>query len=333
MPDLNDGETTEVKGSAAKPYILKNIGGVYSCTCMAWRNQSTGVVRTCRHIRKLRGDAAEDARLASAGIEPGEKKPAKAEKAPPPAQLADVWIDQDPAGMMMSEKLDGVRAWWDGKRFVSRLGNTYFAPDWFVKTMPNTVLDGELWMERKAFQKTVSIVRRQDAGNEWRKIRYFVFDAPTVRQPFCVRYEMLAELTNKVMYASVLEHVVCKGLAQMKKALAIVEKKGGEGLMLRDPESLPSAGRSQALLKVKSFLDDEAVIIGHEAGRGRHKGRMGAIRVETPAGVKFSIGTGFDDKDRDNPPAIGSTVTYKYQELTDGGMPRFPVFIGVREEG
>src|ERR1700760_1095621 len=64
MPDLLDGESTEMKGSGAKPYVLKNTGGVYSCSCPAWRNQSTPIERrTCKHLRKLRGDAAEEVRL------------------------------------------------------------------------------------------------------------------------------------------------------------------------------------------------------------------------------------------------------------------------------
>ena len=61
MADLRGGESVEMKGSGAKPYVLKNVGGVYSCTCPAWRNQSTAIERrTCKHLRKLRGDAAED---------------------------------------------------------------------------------------------------------------------------------------------------------------------------------------------------------------------------------------------------------------------------------
>src|SRR5580700_3235884 len=67
MPDLGDGESVEMKGSGAKPYILKNVGGVYSCTCPAWRNQSVGIERrTCKHLRKLRGDAEEESRIGGA---------------------------------------------------------------------------------------------------------------------------------------------------------------------------------------------------------------------------------------------------------------------------
>src|SRR5580704_12767831 len=117
MADLNDGETTEMKGSGAKPYVLKNTGGVYSCTCPAWRNQSIAIERrTCKHLRKLRGEVAEAARVgtearARPATAPGEDASEKA----PPLLLAHAWAnDVDLSGWWMSEKLDGVRAYWDG---------------------------------------------------------------------------------------------------------------------------------------------------------------------------------------------------------------------------
>ena len=94
MPDLKDGETFEMKGSAAKPYVLKNTGGVYSCSCPAWRNQSTPIERrTCKHLRKLRGDAAEEARIGGALPQKPAKATAEGEEAAgstvPPLLLAE----------------------------------------------------------------------------------------------------------------------------------------------------------------------------------------------------------------------------------------------------
>src|SRR3954447_17262179 len=90
MTDLQDGESVEVQGSGSKPYVLKNVGGVYSCTCPAWRNQSLGIeARTCKHLRKLRGDAAEEARL-GAGL-PARAQPAKDKAEGPPLLLAERW--------------------------------------------------------------------------------------------------------------------------------------------------------------------------------------------------------------------------------------------------
>lgn len=107
---------------------------------------------------------------------------------------------------------------------------------------------------------------------------------------------------------------------------------------------LPAAGdvcgtqpkRSRTLLKVKSWHDAEAVVVGHVPGKGKHKGRLGALRCTTggransPPAMWFELGTGFSDAQREAPPAIGSIVTFKYQELTPAGVPRFPVFVAER---
>ena len=82
--------------------------------------------------------------------------------------------------------------------------------------------------------------------------------------------------------------------------------------MLRQPGAKYVAGRSATLLKVKTFHDAEAVVVGHQAGAGRHKGRLGALLVRLPDGTDFAIGTGFSDRERENPPAIGAAVTFRY---------------------
>jgi DNA ligase-1 len=333
MPDLPDGETFQMQGSGAKPYELKNTSGVYSCTCPAWRNQSLPIEkRTCKHLRKLRGEAAEIERVGSATAPPRAKEKTAADAKAAPVLLAESWDGQlDPAGWWISEKLDGVRAYWDGGKFLSRLGNVFHAPDWFIDKLANHPLDGELFLDRKSFQKTVGIVRRQDKSDHWKQIKFLVFDAPAHDGPFEQRIELLQTLPQHG-YAIVHPHTLCEGLAHLKEELARVEALGGEGLMLRQPKSLYVAGRSSTLLKVKSFKDDEAVVIAHQSGAGRHKGRMGAIVVRLSNGTEFSIGTGFSDKQRESPPAIGSTVVFRYQELSDGGVPRFPSFHAVREE-
>ena len=106
--------------------------------------------------------------------------------------LAHPWDnDIDLTGWWMSEKLDGVRAWWDGRQFLSRQGNVYHAPAWFTAGLPNVPLDGELWLDRKAFQRTVSIVRRHDQSDHWRQIKFVVFDAPALDGPFEDRQKAL----------------------------------------------------------------------------------------------------------------------------------------------
>jgi DNA ligase-1 len=336
MPDLKDGETIEIKGSAKSPYILRNVGGVYSCTCPAWRNQSLAIERrTCKHLRAYRGEEAEKART-------GGELPAATQKASPGAGstapgllLAHTWEnDVDLTEWWMSEKLDGVRAYWDGSKFISRLGNVYHAPDFFVAGLPREPLDGELWLGRKAFQRCVSIVRRQDKSDHWRSIRFLVFDSPAAGGPFEERFEQLRDCfsSNRPEFAELHQHERCRGMDHLHEELARVEALGGEGVMLRQPGSRYEAGRSSTLLKVKTFHDAEARVVEHLPGAGRHKGRLGALGVVLPDGTSFSIGTGFSDAQRDNPPQIGSLVTFRYQEFSDRGVPRFPSFVRVSSD-
>jgi DNA ligase 1 len=352
MPDIEDGESVEIQGSAKDPYILKNLGGVYSCSCPAWRTQSHPIeIRTCKHLRKYRGEQAEKDRL-------GGELPAKptvsrrkavgktstgadgasdeVESNVPPILLAHSWDNLlDLSGWWMSEKLDGVRAYWDGKQFISRQGNVYMAPDWFVEDLPRDIhLDGELWIARKAFQRTVSIVRRQDKSKEWEAVKYVVFDAPQVDDVFEARIAFIQQCLDEARpkYARPHEQERCKNPEHLLEQLRLVEEGGGEGLMLRQPNSKYETGRSSTLLKVKRFHDREARVLEHLPGTGKHKGRMGALSVELNDGTKFAIGTGFSDRERDNPPPVGSIVTFRYQELTDGGVPRFPSYVRLRTD-
>lgn len=332
--DLKDGEQTEVKGSAKLPYIVKNTGGVFSCSCIAWKMQSQPIEkRTCKHIRKVRGDEAESARIGGSLVMKGAKTKSKVTAVPPALLLAEKWTDAvDPTGYWMSEKLDGVRAYWDGKRLISRLGNEFYAPDWFLDSMPQVALDGELFMGRKMFQETVSIVRRQDRPTTWEKIKYLVFDSPSHKGKFEDRmWDIETLLRGDLIGKHILfvPQIQCKGLDHLLKELDRVQKLGGEGLMLREPKSLYEGTRSSTLLKVKTFLDDEAVVTDYEKGKGRHVGRTGALWV-TWNKKEFKLGTGLSDKERENPPKVGTVVSFKYQELSTDGIPRFPVYMGQR---
>ena len=100
--------------------------------------------------------------------------------------------------------------------------------------------------------------------------------------------------------------------------------------MLRQPGSAYEVGRSATLLKVKTFRDAEATVVGHQPGAGKHKGRLGALLVRLADGTEFAVGTGFTDKERSAPPPVGSVITFRYQELSDAGVPRFPSYVGVR---
>lgn len=350
MPELNDGETAEIRGSAKDPYILKNTGGVYSCSCPAWRNQSIAIEsRTCKHLRQYLGEEFEKARLGGenlplraaatrAKIKTNEdgSEAGCAEESGPGFLLAHSWTgDIELNGWWMSEKLDGVRAYWDGTQFISRQGNVYMAPDWFSEALPSDIhLDGELWLGRKGFQKAVSIVRRQDKNNDWKEIQYVVFDAPRIDDVFEARMAFIQQTLDELgsRYAQAHLHVRCKGEDHLREELARVEALGGEGLMLRQPGSKYEIGRSFSLLKVKTFHDADARVIEHLPGTGKHKGRMGALQVELADGTRFSVGTGFSDAEREKPPEIGSIITFRYQELSDRGVPRFPSYVRARKD-
>lgn len=270
----------------------------------------------------------------------------------PEVLLAKPWpVDLDPTGYWMSEKLDGVRAYWDGSKFWSRLGGTFDAPEWFTRGLPpDAHLDGELFGGRGRFQETVSIVRTQRNSKKydesrWHAIEFVVFDAPGYAATFESR-SAIAEIAVRICdNARMLNQSRCKSVEHLRAELARVEGLGGEGLMLRRSGSMYERKRSLTLLKVKTFHDAEAIVVAHEPGKGKHAGRLGALRcrmVPSPDGLQspiaayeklFSIGTGFSDAERESPPAVGSTVTYRYQELTNDGLPRFPSFVRPRPDG
>src|SRR5438067_1209124 len=170
----------------------------------------------------------------------------------------------------MSEKLDGVRAYWDGAQFLSRQGNRYLAPDWFVAGLPPTPLDGELWIARKAFNRTSGIVRSDAKAAGWKEVRFVVFDAPAHGGVFEERLTFFHDYLSqeKPPHAAAHAHEQCRGLDHLREELARVEALGGEGLMMRQPKSLYVAGRSATLLKVKTFHDAEARVVEHQPGAG-----------------------------------------------------------------
>lgn len=330
MKDLKEGESIFVQGSGKKPYEIKKIGGVVSCSCPAWRNLGGPIdTRVCKHIK---------ANVNSGSLLPQATKTLNTSVAPTPKEkkdapellLAHTWTDEDPTGWWISQKLDGVRALWDGEKFISRLGNVYHAPFWFKEEIPNGIkLDGELFAGHKKFDQTVGTVKKLIPNDdEWKLIVFNVFDAPDLNVIFESRISFLNKLfkDRPSKFWKVLDQIKCEGADHVLKELAKVEKLGVEGLMLRAPNSMYESGRSSTLLKVKSFFDAEATVVGIEPGKGKHKDRMGALICETNEGVEFKVGSGFSDKERENPPKIGDIITFKYQELTKAKVPRFPTF-------
>ena len=236
-------------------------------------------------------------------------------------------------GWWLSEKLDGVRGCWTGTEMLSRSGKKINVPAWFIENFPPFALDGELWTGRGRFSEIISIVRKKRPGAEWQRISYYIFDVPHNSKKFEDRLKMAKDWfsDNPSSYAKILEQKFCRNKQHLMEELKTIETLNGEGIMLRRPASLYKNGRSRDILKVKTFHDTEAVVVAHIKGKGRNKDRMGSLKVVLPDGKHFLIGSGFTDKERENPPPIGSVITFKYKEINKSGIPRFASFLRVRE--
>lgn len=249
--------------------------------------------------------------------------------------LAQVYEDGlDISGWLVSEKLDGVRGIWDGKRLLSKQGNAFQPPPEFVKNFPDFPLEGELWGGRNTFEQTVAIVKRQGTKHGWLTLKFAIFDVPEKGSPFLPRLEKAEKWFSRHPsdYAFIIPQTPVRDKNDLQERLQIIEKLGGEGLIVRKAKALYTSGRSDEILKVKSFQDTEAVVVDHLPGAGRNKDRLGSLLVELPDGKRFKIGTGFTDGQRENPPPIGTTITFKYYGLYQSGLPKFPSFLRVREK-
>lgn len=255
----------------------------------------------------------------------------KADLFGPPVLLAHKWDGEtDPANFFLSEKKDGVRAYWNGREFISRQGNVYQAPAFFTQDLPKVPLDGELFKGRKMFDETISIVKSGDSGDRWKEIRFEVFDAPNHHGTFEQRIECCKRIMAGAPHGSVLEQTRCTSVSHLRQELARVEALGGEGVMLRRVGSKYEVGRSYTLLKVKSFVDCEVEVVGFVAGKGKFRGMIGSLQCRLPNGKPVDVGSGISDQLRKNPPQIGAVITIRYQELSKDGVPRFPVFVAMR---
>ncbi len=243
--------------------------------------------------------------------------------------------DIDPTPYLISEKYDGVRALWDGQMLRSRAGNVFAAPAWFIAKLPKQSLDGELWIARGQFETLSGSVRKivpQD--EEWRQIKYMVFELPDAPGTFAERSEQLKQIVAQTKFPQLVavEQFRLTDNAALKRKLDEIVRAGGEGLMLHRADALYITGRNDALLKLKPLDDAEATVIGYVPGKGKYTGMLGALQVETAGGKRFQIGTGFTDAVRAHPPAIGTLVTYRYRGFTKNGLPRFASYWRVREK-
>lgn len=240
--------------------------------------------------------------------------------------------NQSVLGWWMSEKLDGVRAKWNGKALISRGGHEIHAPDWFLADLPAFELDGELWTTRQDFENVVSIVRQQQPDSRWDAVSYQIFEVPN--QPGNLM-ERLAVLKNylakhQLTHVQIIPQTKIISEAQLTAEFDRLTEIGAEGLVLRAPNQSYETGRSRQALKMKAYEDDECQVVGYKPGKGKISGLVGALLCDWHGKMQLSIGSGLSLQEREKPPEIGQWVTFKYYGLTGSGKPRFPVFMRIR---
>ncbi len=253
----------------------------------------------------------------------------------PAVELATEWTGGlSPADFAVSEKLDGVRAVWDGVSLRFRSRRPLEAPDWFTAGLPPEPLDGELWIARGSFDRLSGVVRSNppDSG-AWRAVRYMVFDRPFAGGNFSQRHARLQALVAQSAcdWLRVIEQVPGTDGHALQRRLHEVSDAGGEGLVLHRWDAPWLPGRTGAVRKLKLQPDAEATVVGYAAGKGRYAGQTGALLLHMPEGPRFALGSGLTDAQRADPPPVGAQVTYRYRGFTPAGIPRFATLLRVRD--
>ncbi len=267
----------------------------------------------------------------------------------------------------------------------TRYGNVIHAPEWFLNKLPEGIcLDGELYLGRGQFQTLRTIVSTLEPGVGWESVQYKVFDAPhpctvfndgeikitnfkkilkngfeywftrSPRQPASKQNfeQTYARLPQEFRHdQSRLPYSTAAAKTTLLDKLEEITALGGEGIMLRKPESFWQPCRSHDLLKVKKMLDAEGTVLGYQWGErtalgSKLLGLMGALVLDFNGRV-FSL-SGFTDAERQlilmgpgslkeghiHPGCratkawtnlqfpIGSRVSFHYRELTDDLIPK-----------
>jgi DNA ligase-1 len=238
------------------------------------------------------------------------------------------------SGWLMSEKLDGVRGSWDGKRLWSKHGQPFRPPPAFTKGFPPFPLEGEIWGGRGSFEQTVGILRREQPDADWLKLRFAIFDVPQAAGGFTERMATARDwfAAHPSPQAFLIPQIPIRNAEHLRQELAHIEELGGEGLIVRKPDGLYKLGRNPEILKLKSYQDAEARVIARLPGQGRNQGRLGALLVQEEGGRQFKIGSGFSDAQRNSPPPVGAVITFKYYGRFQSGIPKFPSFLRIRSD-
>jgi len=247
----------------------------------------------------------------------------------PDLLLLKTYKDQNITGWVMSEKLDGIRAYWDGKQLYFRSGKIINAPKWFTKDYPPFEIDGELWTKKADFENISSIVRDKIPNDKaWHTITHNIFEVPNANGNLYKRLAKIKSYENNII--KIIPQIKIKNKQHLKEYLKYIESLGGEGIVVRDPNTPYINKRTNKALKVKTFKDAECEVVGYTKGKGKFNGMIGAIICKLQNGTIFKIGSGLSKQNRLNPPKIEDIITFKYKEFTKYGKPKFPIFLRIR---
>lgn len=239
--------------------------------------------------------------------------------------------DQNVTGWIMSEKLDGIRGYYDGKNLYTKNGKKINTPKWFLKEFPTFELDGELWKDRDSFEEIQSIIMDDIPSDSWKSITYYVFELPNQKGDYYKRIKVLKDYISKHPNAPI--KIVPQYKVISKDALTkfyndIIEKKG-EGVIVKDPNKLYHTGRSTSIYKIKPSFDMEGIVVNRNFNKD---GSFKSLVVKLDNNITFNLGNGFSDKQRQNPPKIDDKVTFKYYGFTKNGKPKFASFLRIRKD-
>ncbi len=231
----------------------------------------------------------------------------------------------------MSEKLDGIRAYWNGKELLSKNGNKIYTPNWFIKDFPPFELDGELWTKRNDFENIQNIVLDENPTIKWEGITYNIFEVPNTNGDFNKRLEKIKLWldSNPNKYIKIIPQKICKNEIELDNFLKELLKQKAEGVIIKNPNLDYFVGRSDDILKVKNFYDDEGLVIGLNYSKDN---KFKSLKIKLNNGVVFNLGGGFSDIERKNPPKIGDIVTFKYYDLTKNNKPKFASYLRIRNK-
>ncbi len=238
----------------------------------------------------------------------------------------------DVVGWVMSEKLDGIRGFWDGKKLISRGGVILNPPKSWTANFPNFAIDGELWTKRADFEGVSSIVRRKKPDSRWQKVSFNIFEVPNQKGGILQRLKVLQDYLQQHPSKTIriIQQIPVKSKQQLNDFLNEIISKKGEGIVVRNPKTLYQTGRLSSALKIKKYQDEECTVLEILSGKGKYSNKMGALKCQTKTGKILKIGSGFTDQQRQNPPIIGSEITFKYYGLTNNKKYKHPVFLKIK---